>query len=154
MHVFYIDADACPVKGEVYKVARRVKWRVVVVANQYLDVPAADWVERVIVGEGADVADDWIAERVGPGDVVITADIPLAARALEAGAAAVGPKGREFTADSIGGALASRALSQGLREMGMATGGPKPLTAKDRSRFLNTLDRLVQAARRAHPLNE
>ncbi len=149
MTTLYVDADACPVKDEVYVVATRYGLPVVLVANARMHVPSGLGVELVVVEEGPDVADDWIAERAGPGDVVVTADIPLAARCLEAGAAAIGTNGRPFTEDSIGGALASRELGSRLREMGIQTGGPAPISAKDRSRFLSKLDEAVVRARRA-----
>ncbi len=143
-----MDADACPVKDEVYGVAARLGVQVVLVANAPLGVPPGLGVEMIVVDKDADAADDWIAARVRAGDVVVTADIPLAARCLEAGARALGPDGRPFTEDSIGGALASRALNDQLRQMGVASGGPKPLSDKDRSRFLSKLDQLVQAGLR------
>ena len=142
--VLFIDADACPVKDEVYAVAARCGLTVVVVANQRIHVPRE--VEMVVVPEGPDAADDWIAEEVRTGDVVITADIPLAARCLEAGGSALGTNGREFTQDSIGSALATRDLKASLREAGVTTRGPRPLSARDRSRFSNELDRIVQRA--------
>ena len=148
MKTIYIDADACSVKGETYKVARRFRWPVKVVANHYLDTPMSDLIECVVVDQGADVADDWIAERAEKGDVVITSDIPLAARCLKNGARVLGQKGKEFTEDSIGSALAGRELSQNLREMGLATGGPKPMQKKDRSRFLGKLDQIMGAINR------
>lgn len=144
----FVDGDACPVKDEVYAVAARLGLAVVVVANQRIHVPRDLGVEMVVVAEGPDAADDWIAEEIRPGDVVVTADIPLAARCLAVGASALGPNGREFTEDSIGGALATRAIKAGVRESGFATGGPPPLTARDRSRFSNELDRIVQRALR------
>ncbi|MEM7409414.1 MAG: YaiI/YqxD family protein [Myxococcota bacterium] len=144
----YVDGDACPVKDEIYVVATRYGVPVSLVANQYQHVPADFGVEMVVVDAGPDVADDWIAERAGPGDVVITADIPLAARCLERGARVIGTDGRPFTEDSIGGALATRALREELREGGVATGGPAPLSGKDRSRFASRLDALVQQALR------
>ena len=149
--MIYIDADGCAVKDEVYRVARRYAWRVLVVANQPIQTPSSPLIFSVIVGKGADVADDYIAERVGVGDIVVTADIPLAARALEKEARVLGPKGREFTPSSIGEALASRALSQELREMGVMTGGPAPMARQDRSRFLGALDMLINAIQRQHP---
>ncbi len=144
----YIDADACPVKDETYRVAQRYGLPVFVVANQYVQTPRADGIKLVTVKSGEDAADDWIVEHVGKGDIVVTSDIPLAARSLDKGARVLGPKGREFTEDGIGDALASRELSQTLREMGIQTGGPAPFTKKDRSSFLNTLDALVHAIRR------
>ena len=145
MLMIYVDADACPVKDEVYRVAVRCEFHVRVVANSSLRTPAEDWVELITVGAGDDVADDWIAEHAQSGDIVITADIPLAARCLEIGARVVGTTGKEFTEDSIGSALAGRGLAQHMREIGLDAGGPAPLTNKDRSRFLNTLDNVAQA---------
>ena len=144
----YVDADGCSVKDEVYRVARRCKLPVFVVANHGIYTPDSPLIQSVVVEQGADVADDWIAEHIEEGDIVITADIPLADRCLKKGASALGPKGKEFTEDTIGDALASRALSQQLREMGMPTGGPAPMTQKDRSRFLNRLDTIIQAIKR------
>lgn len=148
MTEIFIDGDACPVKDEVYAVAARIGLAVVVVANQRINVPADLGVEMVVVEKGPDAADDWIAEEIRAGDVVITADIPLAARCLEVGAFALGTNGREFTQDSIGSALATREIKASIRESGIATGGPPPLTGRDRSRFSNVLDRIVQAAMR------
>ncbi|HEX8199281.1 MAG TPA: YaiI/YqxD family protein, partial [Isosphaeraceae bacterium] len=122
----YVDADACPVKDEVYRVALRHGVRVYVVANAPLRVPPGDSVELVVVRGGFDAADDWIAARVGPGDVAITADIPLADRCLKAGARVLGPRGHPFTADSFGEALATRALLDMLRQSGAVGGGPAP----------------------------
>lgn len=150
MHIIYIDADACPVKSEVYRVARRYATRVLVVANAPLRVPSDELFE-LFVQPGFGAADDWIAEQVGPGDIVITADIPLAARCLERSARVLDAKGREFTDSDIGGALAMRELMSDLRQGGAVTGGPAPMTPKDRSRFLSKLDELVNAVRRAHP---
>ncbi len=145
MGTIYIDADACSVKKEVYKVAVRYQWPVRVVANHYIQTPQSRLIVCIMVGKGADVADDWIADRSTRGDVVITSDIPLAARCLENGARVLGQKGREFTTESIGDALASRELSQNLREMGVATGGPKPMEGQDRSRFASKLDDILVA---------
>ncbi|HEY3695274.1 YaiI/YqxD family protein [Phenylobacterium sp.] len=144
----FIDADACPVKDEVYKVAQRYGLKTWVVANSFMLVPASPRIERVIVDAGPDVADDWIAERAQPGDVVVTSDIPLADRALKAGALALGPNGRAFTVDSIGSALAQRALMEQLRSTGDIMGGPKPFDRRDRSQFLQALDEMVSRARR------
>jgi uncharacterized protein len=149
MTTLYIDADACPVKDEVYRVAERYGLPVFVVANSWIRTPAFAWIKLVVVDEGPDVADDWIAERAGLGDVVITADIPLAQRALSAKAQALHPAGRPFTADNIGGALASRAIGEHRRSMGEITGGPKAFAPADRSRFLQALDAAVVKARRA-----
>ena len=145
----FVDADACPVKPEIYRVAERYALHVYVVANAFMAVPRSDLIERVIVSDGPDIADDWIAERAGLGDVVITADIPLADRALKAGAQALHPGGRAFTADSIGGALASRGIGEHLRSMGEITRGPRPFAPADRSRFLQALDAAVVKARKA-----
>jgi uncharacterized protein YaiI (UPF0178 family) len=149
MPVIYIDADACPVKEEVYKVARRYAVRVVVVANATLRVPDDPLVE-LVVRPGFGAADDWIAEQSSPGDVVVTADVPLAARVVERGAVVLDPKGRVLDAGSVGEALGVRDLMEGLRQAGQATGGPAPMTPRDRSRFLSKLDELVNAARRRH----
>jgi len=153
MLIIYVDADACPVKGEVYRVARRYALRVAVVANAPLKVPAEDLVE-LVVRPGFGAADDWIAEQAGPGDIVVTADIPLAARCLEQGARVLDPKGYPFTDNDIGSALALRALMDELRQGGAVTGGPAAMTPKDRSRFLSRLDEAVNAVRRAHPKGE
>ncbi len=151
MLTIYIDADACPVKDEVYRVARRYAMQVKVVANAPLRVPADARIE-LVVQTGFGAADDWIAEQAGPGDIVITADIPLAARCLEREARVLGPKGIPFTENDIGSVLAVRDLLSDLRQGGeTGLGGPAPMTAKDRSRFLGKLDELVTAARRAHP---
>ena len=150
MRTIYIDADACPVKEEVYRVARRYGMRVAVVANAPLRVPAGDRIE-LVVRPGFGAADDWIAEQAGPGDVVVTADIPLAARCVAREARVLDPKGRPFTERDIGAALATRDLMDELRQGGVVTGGPAPMTAKDRSRFLSKLDEAVNAVRRAHP---
>jgi uncharacterized protein YaiI (UPF0178 family) len=144
----YIDADACPVKDEVYRVARRHGERVLVVANAPLRVPQDDSIELVVVRGGFEVADDWIAEQVGPGDLVITADIPLADRSLKAGARALGPKGYPFNEDSIGEALATRALLDQLRQAGQYGGGPAPFAKADRSRFLGKLDEFLVAIKK------
>lgn len=148
MTEIFVDGDACPVKDEVYAVAARLGLAVVVVANQPIRVPTDLGVEMIVVPDGPDAADDWIAEEIRPFDVVITADIPLAARCLEVGAFALGTHGREFTQDSIGGALATREIKASIRETGVVTGGPPPITARDRSRFSNGLDRIVQRALR------
>jgi uncharacterized protein YaiI (UPF0178 family) len=147
MLTIYVDADACPVKEEVYRVARRCTLKVQVVANSPMAVPADSLIRLVVVGAGDDVADDWIASRAGEGDIVITADVLLAARCLKAAARVVDPKGREFTDDSIGSQVAGRELSRRLRESGIETGGPSPMTAQDRGKFLNTLDTVVQSIR-------
>lgn len=140
----FVDADACPVKEEVYRVAGRYGLGVVLVANSRMSVPRGAGVELVVVPEGPDEADDWIAANVRTGDVVVTADVPLAARCLEVGARVLGPQGREFTDDMIGSALATRELKSDLRGAGIETGGPPPLGQRDRSRFLSSLDHLVR----------
>ncbi len=146
-----MDGDGCPVKEETYVVATRYDVHVSLVANSRMSVPKDLGVEMVLVEAGPDVADDWIAENVRSGDVVVTADIPLAARCLEAGAFVLGTDGRVFSEDSIGSHLAVRDLKARLRESGIASGGPPPISAKDRSRFLSKLDELVQAGlRREH----
>lgn len=144
----YVDADACPVKAEIYRVAKRYGVKVLVVSNASLFVPTDELVEMVTVRNGFDAADDWIVERAGPGDIVVTADIPLAERCLKKGARVLGPKGHAFTEDRIGEALATRALLDMLRQGGQYGGGPAPFAAADRSRFLSKLDETIHAARR------
>ena len=148
MLTIYVDADACPVKDEVYKVARRFAMKVFVVANSTMRVPS-DALFELIVRTGFGAADDWIAEQIGPFDVCVTADVPLAARCVAKGAVALDPKGRLFTADTIGEAVAMRDLMEELRATGQASGGPSAMTAKDRSQFLSRLDQVLHAARRA-----
>ena len=144
-----VDADACPVKEEVFRVARRLGVPVVVVANARLRVPPDPGIELVVVSSGQlDDVDDWIAERAVPGDVVVSADIRLAARCLAAGAQVLGPDGRPFNEEGIGSALATRELLADLRELGQLSGGPRPFAREDRSRFLHALD---EALRRAQP---
>ena len=140
----YIDADACPVKDEVYKVAGRYGLKTFVVANAFLQIPASPRIERVIVESGPDIADDWIAERVEAGDVVITNDIPLAERVLAAGGSAIAPNGRAFNNNSIGSAIAQRAIMEQIRSTGEITGGPRPFTAADRSQCLQAMDQAIQ----------
>jgi uncharacterized protein YaiI (UPF0178 family) len=144
----YVDADACPVKDEIYRVARRHAIKVFVVSNSPLRVPQEEIFEFVGVSGGFDVADDWIAERARTGDIVITADIPLAGRCLPQGARVLGPTGLEFTEEAIGDALATRALLDMLRQSGDFRGGPSRFARSDRSRFLSRLDELIHAARR------
>lgn len=146
--VIYVDADACPVKDEVYKVARRLLLDVHVVANSFIRTPAEPRIRFVLVAAGADAADDWIAERAGRGDVVVTNDIPLAARVLEKGAEAISPTAKVFTSDMIGSALATRGLMEHLRSFGEITSGPKPFSQKDRSAFLSALDAAISRAKR------
>jgi uncharacterized protein YaiI (UPF0178 family) len=140
----FVDGDGCPVKDETYVVATRYGVPVALVANARLSVPEGFGVEMIVVDRGPDAADDWIVENVRPGDVVVTADIPLAARCLDAGARVLGTNGRVFDEDSIGGQLATRELKSYLRESGVTTGGPPSMSNKDRSRFLSKLDELVQ----------
>lgn len=150
LHIF-VDADACPVKQEVYRVAARYGLRVTLVANSRMAIPHQTGVSLEVVGGGMDVADDWIADHVEAHDVVITADIPLASRCLAKGARALGTTGKPFTDDNIGDALATRDLLSELRGAGEITGGPPPITQRDRSRFLQKLDEVVQKVRREHP---
>ncbi|MEM9738897.1 MAG: YaiI/YqxD family protein [Pseudomonadota bacterium] len=146
-----IDADACPVKDECYRVARRCALDVRVVANSFIRVPVSETVKLIVVSDGFDAADDWIAEKAGPRSIVITADILLAERALAAGARVLAPNGKPFTPDSIGGAIATRAIKADLRDtvVGGLTGGPPPFSKADRSNFLQALDREVTALQKA-----
>jgi uncharacterized protein YaiI (UPF0178 family) len=147
--IILVDADACPVKEEIYKVAFRHEAPVKVVSNAFLRVPAHPLIERVTVGAGFDAADDWIAERAGPGTVVVSGDILLADRCLKANAAAViAPNGRPFTTASIGAAVATRAIMADLRAGIGTTGGPAPFAKADRSRFLSALDEALVRAKR------
>lgn len=146
-----VDADACPVKNEIYKVAGRHGLKVHVVSNSFINVPRDPLIERVIVAEGMNKADDWIAERAAPGKIVITADIPLASRSVKAGASVIAPNGRVFTEDSIGLALATRNLMDELRSAGAVTGGPKPFSPRDRSAFLAALDQAIVRLKRMAP---
>lgn len=147
LHI-YIDADACPVKEEVYRVARRYALGVTLVANKPQRIPEDASIALVVVPEGLDAADDWIAEHAGEGDIVITADIPLAARCLRNGARVIGTTGRPFTEDNVGDALATREILSELRGADEFTSGPPPFEKKDRSRFLQALDTAIQAIRR------
>ena len=144
----FIDADACPVKEEVYRVAARYALKVFVVANSFIRTPREGSIELVSVGSGFDAADDWIAERAGGEDIVITADIPLAGRCLKSGATVIGPTGKPFTENGIGMALAMRELMTDLRAMGEVAGGPAPFSRRDRSAFLSALDAAVMRLRR------
>ncbi len=144
----FVDADACPVKPEIYRVAERYGLQVYVVANAFMNVPRSPMIERVIVPDGPDVADDWIAERAGACDIVVTADIPLAARCVRNGATVIGPTGKAFDDDSVGMALATRNLMSDLRSAGATTRGPKPLSRQDLSRFLSALDLAVTRLQR------
>jgi len=148
----FVDADACPVKNEVYRVAERYGLKVFVVANSFMNVPRSDMIERVIVTQGPDVADDWIVERAGECDIVITADIPLAGRSVKKGVSVLSPTGKMFDNDSIGMALATRDLMTDLRSAGAVTRGPPPLTRQDISRFLSALDLAVTRLKRKFEL--
>jgi uncharacterized protein YaiI (UPF0178 family) len=156
MITLYIDADACPVKQEIYRVAERharkgTALKVFVVSNSPIAVPRdmGDLIERVVVGAGMDEADNWIAERAKRGDIVITADVPLASRCVKAGAEVIAPNGRVFTEESIGMTLATRNLMDSLRSAGEITGGPKPFAPRDRSSFLSALDQAIVRLTRA-----
>lgn len=144
----YIDADACPVKTEVYRVAERHALKVIVVSNSPIAVPREPNIERVVVPAGMDAADDWIAERASANDIVVTADVPLAARCVKAGAAVIAPNGKPFTEASIGMTLATRNLMDSLRSAGEITGGPKPFSPRDRSAFLSALDQAIVRLKR------
>lgn len=148
MTTLYLDADGCPVKDEAYRVAERYGLHTFVVANAWLRVPESAAIERVTVGDRLDEADDWIAERAGPGDIVVTSDIPLADRAIKAGARVVTPDGRVLDARTIGDVLATRNLLTDLREAGTIRGGGRPFGKAERSRFLEALDRVVVAISR------
>jgi len=145
----YVDGDACPVREECYRVADRLGLGVFVVSNGSRPIrpPGRPNVRMILVSEGTDAADDWIAERIGAADVCVTADIPLASRCLARGARAISPAGRAWTGDNIGQALAGREVARHLREIGAGGGGPSPFTEADRSRFLSALDAAVQASR-------
>jgi uncharacterized protein YaiI (UPF0178 family) len=150
LHIF-VDADACPVKQEVYRVASRYHLGVTLVANSRMRVPNESWITLEVVGGGFDEADDWIVEHVQPHDIVITADVLLASRCLKAGARVIGSSGKPFTEGNIGSAVATRDLLSDLRGAGEITGGPPPLTRRDRSLFLQKLDETIQSIRRLHP---
>ena len=145
----YVDADACPVKDEIYRVAARHGLPVSVVANGFIRVPQDPLIERISAGSAPDAADDWIAQRAGASDIVITADIPLASRCVKAGAQVIAPTGKPFTADSIGMSLAMRDLMTDLRSAGEVTGGPRPFAPRDRSAFLSALDQAIRRLQRA-----
>ena len=149
LHIF-IDADACPVKSEVYRVAGRYRLDVTLVANTWMRIPNKPGIALQVVKDGIDAADDWIVEHVEPLDIVITADIPLASRCLKEGARVIGPTGKPFTENNIGQAVATRDLLSELRSVGKVTGGPPQLDKRDRSRFLQQLDEVIQSILRNH----
>ncbi len=144
----YVDADACPVKEETYRVAARHGLQVTLAANSWMRVPTSDRIRLEVVEGDLDAADDWIVEQIGAGDIVITADIPLAARCMDRGALALGTNGRPFTEDNIGDALATRELLADLRSGGEHVGGPSAFTKQDRSRFLQALEECVRKAKK------
>ena len=144
----YVDADACPVKEEIYRVAARHRIAVSVVAGNFIRVPQDPQIERIAAGSAMDAADDWIAERAGQGDIVVTADIPLASRRVKAGAEVIAPNGKPFTEQSIGMTLAVRNLMTDLRSSGEVTGGPKSFAPRDRSVFLSALDQAIRRIQR------
>jgi len=144
----YVDADACPVKDEIYRVAARHRLPVSVVAGSFIRVPQDPLIERIAAGPGMDAADDWIAERAGKGDIVITSDIPLASRCVKSGAEVIAPNGKPFTEQSIGMTLAVRNLMTDLRSSGEVTGGPKSYSPRDRSAFLSALDQTIRRIQR------
>lgn len=145
----YVDADACPVKEETYRVAGRNQLPVVLVANSWMRTPLESWIRLEVVKEGFDAADDWIVEAVSAHDIVVTADIPLAARLVEKRTSVLTPSGRELSEDNVSDALATRDLLTELRSGGVQTGGPAPMDKRARSRFLQELDRIVQRAKRS-----
>ncbi len=145
----YVDADDCPVKHEIFRVAQRYELRVTLVANTWVHTPEDERVEMVVVGDGLDAADDWIVAHVAADDIVICSDIPLASRCVKLAARVINSRGRLFTENDIGETLATRDLLSSLRETGVMTGGPKPFGPRDRSQFLQRLDREVHAARKS-----
>ena len=147
----YVDADACPVKKEVFRVAQRYNLTVTLVANTWMGIPDKPWITLEVVGDNLDEADDWIVEHVTPHDIVITADILLAGRCLKEEAYVIGPTGKSFTENNIGNAVTLRGLMADLRESGEMTGGPPPFQQKDRSNFLQELDRVIQRVRQKYP---
>ena len=151
LHI-YVDADACPVKQEVYRVAKRYQLDVTLVANAWMRTPDDESIRLEVVEDSFDAADDWIVDHVGTDDIVVTADIPLASRCMQNGARAIGSTGRPFTEDNIGEAVATRDLLAVLRGGGEITGGPPPLTKRDRSQFLQKLDEAIQSIRRQHSI--
>lgn len=148
MTKIYIDADACPVKNEVYKVAERYQMSVILVANQYINLPLNPLLQMVVVDGGFDAADDWIVENCQAHDIVITSDILLAERCVKKSARVLEPKGKEFTEDNIGSAVSNRELMETLRQTGEMRGGPAPMDKKARSQFLGSLDRIIQSLKK------
>lgn len=148
MTILFVDADACPVKDEAVRVGERHKVEIKFVSNSWMRLPDGDLIERVVVPEGPDEADNWIADRAREGDVVVTADVPLAARCVKAGALVIGPSGKPFREDGIGMRLAMRDLNTHLRETGEIREGGSSFTKSDRSRFLNQLETTMRAAKR------
>ena len=149
----FVDADACPVKKEIYRVASRYSMKVILVSNSWMRIPESNRVELIVVEKGADVVDDWIVEHVEEDDIVISGDIPLASRCLKKGAQVIGNTGKPFTEDNIGNVLSIRNLMHDLREQGMITSGPKPFARKDRSRFLQALDQMIVKIRRRNGIS-
>lgn len=147
--VVYVDGDACPVKDEIFRVAGRHNLKTLVVCNSWMRLPVSPLIELVIVAEGLDAADDWIVEHISPGDIAITADIPLAARCLEKQAVVLGPTGKPFSEQNIGSALATRELMADLRDRGEIRGANPAFSKQDRIRFLDVLENKIQSARRA-----
>ena len=152
LHIF-VDADACPVKNEIYRVAKRYNLEVTIVTNTWMRIPDEKWILLKVVESGLDVADDWIVENVQSSDIVITTDIPLASRCINKKVRVITPTGKEFNENNISQAVATRDLLTELRSAGEITGGPAPLKKSDRSRFLQTLDEVIQSIQREHPLN-
>ena len=152
LHIF-VDADACPVKNEIYRVAKRYNLEVTIVTNTWMRIPNEKWITLKVVESGLDVADDWIVENVQSNDIVITTDIPLASRCINKKARVITSTGKEFNENNISQAVATRDLLTNLRSTGEITSGPPPLKKNDRSRFLQTLDEVIQSIRRKHPMN-
>lgn len=150
LHI-YVDADGCPVKDEVYRVAKRHGLHASVVTNTHIWVPITEWLALVVVEGRFDAADDWIVEHAAADDIVVTADIPLASRCLASGAVVLDQRGGSFTEENIGSALANREMMSQLRDMGTLTRGPAPFEPRDRSRFLHRLDEVIREIRRRNP---
>ena len=148
MSVIYVDADACPVKQEIYRVAKRYRFKVILVANTWMRTPSDSWLELRVVDDHPDAADDWIVENAVADDILVTADIPLAARCVKNSVSVLSPRGRLFTQESIVESLANQELMSHIRDMGTMTGGPPPFDGRDRSHFLQRLDQTIQAIRR------